>query len=127
MNVIELNENRPANTFVPGVEFFTSHPEADRTLRMDTGGICQYCARKAQQRVELYSPLWLAGPIMYGECCLPLAQAALQNPLPVQQVPTVMKLAEAPPKGRMWLTAAITAGIGFLAMGMQRLLQVTLF
>ena len=95
-------------------------------MRMDTGGLCQLCARKADQRVELYSPLWLAGPIMYGECCLPLAEAALRKTIPEAAVATVRK-----PDGRkpqtFWLTAMIAAVAGFFALSAERLLQVKLF
>ena len=108
-------------------QFYTTHPETNRTLRMDTGGLCQLCARKAEQRVELYSPLWQAGPLMYGECCLPQAEAALRETFPA---PAFLKAAEAAPLRKprpVWLTAAVAAGVGFLAMSVERLLQVALF
>jgi len=124
------NSGTPVGTPVipaQGVAFYSSHREANRTLRMDTGGLCQFCARKAERRVEMYSPLWQAGPIMYGECCLPLAEAVLRAAAPVKAAPTVLpKPADRRPQ-KMWLTAAVAAGIGFLAIGVERLLQVKLF
>ena len=110
-----------------GATFYHSHREANRTMRMDTGGLCQYCARKAEQRVEMYSPLWQAGPIMYGECCLPQAEAALRQAAPMQAAPTrTLALANRKPR-KLWLTAAVTTGIGFIAIGIERLLQTRLF
>ncbi len=67
---------------------------------MEVGGICQLCARPAKQRVELHSPLWNAGPIMYGECCLPQAEEALYvakfGPRPAAPAPKIN------PAGRFW-------------------------
>jgi len=111
---------------IRGAEFYHTHREVNRTMRMDTGGLCQLCARKADQRVELYSPLWQAGPIMYGECCLPLAEAALRKTAPEAAAVTARK-----PDGRkpqtFWLTAMIAAAAGFFALSAERLLQVKLF
>ena len=113
---------------IRGAEFYHTHREVNRTMRMDTGGLCQYCARKADQRVELYSPLWQAGPIMYGECCLQLAEAALRKTAPEAPVAAVMARK---PDGRkpqtFWLTALITGITGFFSLSAERLLQIKLF
>ncbi len=111
---------------IRGAEFYHTHREANRTMRMDTGGLCQLCARKADQRVELYSPLWIAGPIMYGECCLPLAEAALRKTAPEAATITARRL-EAQKPQTFWLTAMIAAVAGFFALSAERLLQVKLF
>ena len=113
---------------IRGAEFYHTHREVNRTMRMDTGGLCQYCARKADQRVELYSPLWQAGPIMYGECCLPQAEAALRQTAPKEPVVAVlMRKADTRQTQTFWLTAVITAIAGFFSLSAERLLQVKLF
>jgi len=113
---------------IRGAEFYHTHREVNRTMRMDTGGLCQYCARKADQRVELYSPLWQAGPIMYGECCLPQAEAALRKTAPKEPVAAVLtRKADTRKPQTFWLTAVITAITGFFSLSAERLLQVKLF
>ena len=113
---------------IRGAEFYHTHREVNRTMRMDTGGLCQYCARKVDQRVELYSPLWLAGPIMYGECCLPQAEAALRKTAP--NAPTTAAITRKPDGKKtqtFWLTAVITAINSYFSLSAKRLHQVKLF
>lgn len=113
---------------IRGAEFYHTHREVNRTMRMDTGGLCQFCARKAEQRVELYSPLWQAGPIMYGECCLPQAEAALRmTSHAVAPPPLPRKPAERRRPQGFWLKAAVAALAGFLVLGAERILQVKVF
>ena len=96
--------------------------------RSDTGGVCQLCARKADQRVELYSPLWQAGPIMYGECCLPLAEAALRSTAPEAGGTAVSaRTLDSRKPPIFWLTAMNAAVAGFLGFVAERLLQGKLF
>jgi hypothetical protein len=112
---------------IRGAECYHTHREVNRTMRMDTGGLCQYCARKADQRVELYSPLWLAGPIMYGECCLPLAEAALRKTAPEAAAAVITREPDRRNTQTYWLTAVITAINGFFSVSAERLHQVKLF
>ena len=119
-------EARPTETL--RTVFYDSHPESDRTLRMDMGGLCHLCGRKAARRVEMFTPLWKAGPIMYGECCLPRAEAALL-PEPLTRYRQAAEGSEALPGSvsrTLWLTFAATAGFGVLALGLERLLQTGL-
>lgn len=87
--------------------FYASQSGEDRTLRMEMGGVCQLCARPTRRRVELHSPLWAAGPILYGDCCLPRAEEALYaakfGPKPVPAPPAVK------PTGRFWKAWQIVA------------------
>ena len=113
---------------IRGAEFYHTHPEVNRTMRMDTGGLCQLCARKANQRVELYSPLWQAGPIMYGECCLPLAEAALRKTAPeAANAAVIARTLNTRKPQTFWLTALVAAVAGFFVLSAERLLQVKLF
>lgn len=94
-------------SLAPRTTFYGGQADESRTLRMEMGGICQLCARPAKQRVELHSPLWLAGPIMYGECCLPQAEEALYvakfGPRPAAPKPVIK------PAGRFWKAWQIVA------------------
>ncbi len=91
----------------PRTAFYGGQADESRTLRMEMGGVCQLCARLAKQRVELHSPLWHAGPIMYGECCLPQAEEALYvakfGPRPAALKPVIK------PAGRFWKAWQIVA------------------
>ena len=104
---LELGELGETASRSPRTHFYTSKTEDDRTLRMEMGGICQLCARPARQRVELHSPLWHAGPILYGECCLPQAEEALYvakfGPRPAAPAPKIK------PSGHFWKAWQVAA------------------
>lgn len=106
-------------------EYYASHPEGNRTLRMDGGGICQLCAGTASRRVELHSPLWPSGPILYGECCLPKAEAALRGLVPGETPPEPVPLN--PPVSfsrKAWLTAMIVVVSLALAATLECLIPI---
>lgn len=109
----------------PRPEFYYCNPELDRTLRMDMGGLCHLCGRKSARRVEMHTPLWKAGPIMYGECCLRRAETSLLTESPRAHA-AKQTFGEQPSdmSWKLWLTFATTAGIAVLAIGLELLLHV---
>lgn len=121
-------------------QFYHGHPEANRTLRMDNGGLCHLCGRKAARRVEMHTPLWPAGPIMYGDCCAVKAEAALQALC--AQAPSAAIAASPADKSRsgsqagagfaasgglrrLWLTVTAATGLGLMVACIERLLHLS--
>ncbi len=130
MNASTFTTDDPSASQGSLPEFYSNHPEANRTLRMDSGGVCQFCARKSARRVELHSPLWQAGPIMYGECCLPRAEAALLTHSPGVRLHSASVYLPGTAAGKpfkAWQAAAAATGLGAVVVWLERLLHLGLF